>query len=231
MILAIESATPNGSVALLAGESVLGETVLPRGRQASETYLLAVDGLIAACGGKPERITHVAVSAGPGSFTGLRVGMAAAKGLCLGWGRPLVAVPTLHALARRFPLEGTTVCPVLDAKKKEVYAGFYRWEGGACVRIAPDAAVSPQRLPALLPPGRVFFCGDGTVPYGDLLRGSLGERAAFSRPGEGLPRASAVALLAALLIAEGGEADPRSAVPVYLRRSEAELRRSGEPLN
>lgn len=233
MILAIESATPHGSVALVSGEAVLGEALLPREWRASETLLLAVDRLLAECGATPERIARVAVSAGPGSFTGLRVGMAAAKGLCFGWGRELVPVPTLHALARRFPLEGTTICPVLDAKKREVYAGFYRWEKGTCVRVAPDAAVSPRSLPGMLPPGRVFFCGDGTVPYGDDFREALGERAAVCRPGEGLPRASAVGLLATILAAEGKSADPRSVVPVYLRRSEAELRRQPPqaPLN
>lgn len=233
MILAIESATPHGSVALVSGEAVLGEALLPRERRVSETCLQAIDGLLAECGATPEGITHVAVSAGPGSFTGLRVGMAAAKGLCLGWRRDLVPVPTLHALAWRFPLEGTTICPVLDAKKKEVYAGFYRWEKGTCVRIAPDAAVSPRSLPGMLPPGRVFFCGDGTVPYGGFLREALGERAAVPRPGDGLPRASAVGLLAGILVAEGKAADARSVVPVYLRRSEAELRRQPPqaPLN
>ncbi|TFG60270.1 MAG: tRNA (adenosine(37)-N6)-threonylcarbamoyltransferase complex dimerization subunit type 1 TsaB, partial [Deltaproteobacteria bacterium] len=117
MILAIESSTPCGSVALVSGGKLLGETVLPRENQVSETFLLAIDRLLGGAGG-PTIVTHVAVSAGPGSFTGLRVGMAAAKGLCFGWNLPIVPVPTLHALASRFRTEEALVCPVLDARKK-----------------------------------------------------------------------------------------------------------------
>lgn len=225
MILAIESATPHGSVALLSGGDLLGEILLPRGRQLSETYLAAIDRLLGESGHGPEEVGHVAVSSGPGSFTGLRVGMAAAKGFCFGWGKPIVPVPTLHALAMRFPLESTTICPVLDARKQEVYAGFFRWEGGVCLRTAPDTALPPGELPGRLPPGPVLFCGDGTTPYGDGFREALGERARFAPPGEGLPRASAVGRLALLLLREGKGIDPRDAVPAYLRFSEAERKR------
>lgn len=227
MILAIETATPHGSVALVRGDAVLGEIALPAGRQLSETYLPAV---LELTGGRPA--SRVAVSAGPGSFTGLRVGMAAAKGFCLGWGAPLVAVPTLHALALRFPVEGATICPVLDARKKEVYAGFFRWDAGACVRVGADVAIAPEALPGMLPPGKILFCGDGTAPFGPLLRERLGDRALFPAPGDEFPRASAVGRLAALL-APGLEATAcRSAVPAYLRASEAETRRAGaRPVN
>lgn len=226
MILALESATPRGSVALVRGDTVLGEVVLPPGRQFSESLLSAVAELLAG-----RSATHVAVSAGPGSFTGLRVGMAAAKGFCLGWGIPLVAVPTLHALALRFPLQGTTICPVLDAKKKEVYAGLFRWERGACVRVGPDMAVSPPALPDRLPPGDVLFCGDGVAPFAPLFRERLGSRARFPAPGDEFPRASSVGRLAGLLIGEGRESCVRSAVPAYIRASEAEMKRRGASID
>lgn len=222
MILAIETATPHGSVALVRGDTVLGEVVLPAGRQLSETFLPAV---LELTGGRP--VARVAVSAGPGSFTGLRVGMAAAKGFCFGWGVPLVPVPTLHALALRFPLEGATICPVLDAKKKEVYAGLFRWDAGACVRLCPDMAVAPEALPGKLPPGRILFCGDGTAPFGPRLRERLGDRALFPAPGDEFPRASSVGRLAALLASGTTDTAFRSAVPAYIRASEAEMKRSG----
>lgn len=224
-ILAIESATPHGSVALADGERVVAEEALPPGRQASETFLAAVACLLDREGRGAAGVTHVAVSAGPGSFTGLRVGMSAAKGFAFGWSIPLVPVPTLEALAMRFPLEGATICPVLDAKKKEVYAGLYRFDGGRWSSLAPDAPVAPERLPFLLPPGPVLFCGDGILPFGDFLRRALGSRALFPPAGEELPRAGTVGLLAARLVAAGGEADVRSVVPRYIRRSEAEIKR------
>ncbi len=226
MILAIETATPRGSVALVSGDAVLGELLLPAGRQMSETLLPAVGELTA---GRPP--ARVAVSAGPGSFTGLRVGMAAAKGFCFGWEIPLVPVPTLHALAMRFQVEGTTICPVLDAKKKEVYAGLFRWDGGRCIRLCPDMAVAPEALPGRLPPGDVLFCGDGVAPFGPMLRERLGGRALFPDPGDEFPRASSVGRLAGLLGPAGAETGCRAAVPAYIRASEAEMKRSGPSID
>ncbi|MDA8123202.1 MAG: tRNA (adenosine(37)-N6)-threonylcarbamoyltransferase complex dimerization subunit type 1 TsaB [Deltaproteobacteria bacterium] len=222
LILAIETATPHGSVALVSEGKVLSEISLPCGRQASATVLSAVSDLLRETGRGPGDITRVAVSAGPGSFTGLRVGMAAAKGFCFGWGVPIVPVPTLHALAMRFPVEGVSICPVLDARKQELYAALFRREGGEWKRLSPDAAISPEALPGTLPEGRVFFCGDGAIPFGPLFRDRLGDRATFAPEGEGLPSASTVGLFAARLARQGAAADIRSLVPAYLRRSEAE---------
>jgi tRNA threonylcarbamoyladenosine biosynthesis protein TsaB len=227
LILAVESATPSGSVALVSGGRVLGERMLPRERQVSGTFLAAIDRLLGETGRGQDAVTHVAVSAGPGSFTGLRVGMAAAKGFCFGWGLPLVPVSTLHALALRFPGGEALVCPVLDARKREVYAGVFRWEGGECLRVHPDAAVPPDALPGWFPKGTVFFCGDGTIPYGALFRARMGERVRFPPPGEGLPRASSVGLLAERMVRAGEAKEARTVVPAYLRPSEAEGRRGG----
>jgi tRNA threonylcarbamoyladenosine biosynthesis protein TsaB len=226
VILAIETATPHGGVALVSGESVLAEAELPRGRQASETILSAVDGLLLKTRCGPGDVGHVAVSCGPGSFTGLRVGMAAAKGFCFGWRVPIVPVPTLHALASRFRRAGTAVCPVLDARKKEVYAAVFRWEDGTCRRQTPDIAVSPDELPAALPEGTVFFCGDGAGKYAPFFAERLGARAVFPPAGEAMPSAGAVGIFAARLVS-GGEIvpDPRDAVPVYARPPEAVLKR------
>jgi tRNA threonylcarbamoyladenosine biosynthesis protein TsaB len=143
--------------------------------------------------------------------------MAAAKGFCFGWGIPIVPVPTLHALASRFRPAGMTVCPVLDARKKEVYAALFRWEDGACMRLSPDMAIAPADLPGMLPAGPVLFCGDGAAPFSPLFRERLGDRAVFADGREGLPSAAAVGLLAARLVPAGGAVDARHAVPAYVR--------------
>ncbi len=227
MILAIESATPYGSVALVERGAVVRETVLPAGRQASETYLSAVMGLFPPGGPTPRSVTCLAVSSGPGSFTGLRVGMAAAKGLCFGWGVPLVRVSTLAALASRFPGDGRTICPVLDARKKEVYAAFFRWEGGTLERRSPDLALPPDTLPERVPEGEVLFCGDAVGAFGAMLRERLGNRAVLVGGPDGLPRAGAVGFLGEAAFRCGDAEDPREAIPRYLRPSEAELSRTG----
>lgn len=226
MILAIESATPRGSVALVSGGAVLAEASLPPGRQASEAFLSAVEGLFAVSGAAPGAVSCVAVSAGPGSFTGLRVGMAAAKGFCFGWGVPLASVSTLLALAHRFPGEGRVVCPVQDARKREVYAALFRWEGTRLARLSPDMALAPALLPGRIPEGDVLFCGDAVVPFGALFREALGDRATLVAGDEGLPRASSVGILGERIFRDGGAADPRTVVPFYLRPSEAEMLRS-----
>ncbi|MGE5248097.1 MAG: tRNA (adenosine(37)-N6)-threonylcarbamoyltransferase complex dimerization subunit type 1 TsaB [Verrucomicrobiota bacterium] len=225
MILAIETATPQASVALVEDGAVVGETFLPAGRQASETILSAVGGLVGGRGAGPARVSCVAVSAGPGSFTGLRVGMAAAKGFCYGWGVPMVTVPTLAALAYRIPAAGEILCPALDARKGEVYAALFRREGEGLTRLTPDLAVPPEALLARLPAGRIVFCGDALKAWGTMFRERLGSRARMVEGPEGLPSAAAVGILGAQALGEGAVRELRSVVPAYVRLSEAELRR------
>lgn len=222
MILALETATPRGSVALVSGGAVRAEVSLAPGPQASGTYISAVEALFAAAGAATRDVSAVAVSAGPGAFTGLRVGMSAAKGFCFGWGVPLVRVPTLLALAHRFPGEGRIVCPVQDARRGEVYAALFRRDGGKLTRLSPDMAIAPALLPALLPAGDVLFCGDGVAPFGAMFREALGDRAILVSGDEGLPRASAAGIVGERIFGDGGAEDPRTAVPFYLRPSGAE---------
>jgi tRNA threonylcarbamoyladenosine biosynthesis protein TsaB len=222
VILALESATPRGSVALVSGGVVRAEAVLLPGPRASGSYISAVGALFAEAGAAVGDVSAVAVSAGPGAFTGLRVGMSAAKGFCFGWGVPLVPVPTLLALAHRFPGEGRIVCPVQDARRGEVYAALFRWSGGNPVRLSPDMAIAPALLPGRIPDGDVLFCGDGVPPFGALFREALGGRATLVSGDEGLPRASSVGIVGERIFLDGGGQDPRTAVPFYLRSSGAE---------
>jgi tRNA threonylcarbamoyladenosine biosynthesis protein TsaB len=225
VILALETATPRASAALVVAGEVAAETVLPAGRQASETILPAVSALLAGCGARQTDVSAVAVSAGPGSFTGLRVGMAAAKGFCYGWGVPLVPVPTLAALAFRFPTEERIVCPVLDARKKEVYAALFRWERMGLERLTADLVIAPADLLDRLPDGRILFCGDGLRCCRETFSRRLGSRAEMVEGPGGLPSAGAVGILGERAFLGGAAVDPRGAVPSYVRRSEAESRR------
>jgi tRNA threonylcarbamoyladenosine biosynthesis protein TsaB len=192
------------------------------------SFLRAVDGILRDPAAAGRKVTHVAVSSGPGSFTGLRVGMAAAKGFCFGWGVPLVPVPTLHALAWRFRREGAAICPLQDARKGEFYSATFRFAGGSLARLSPDAALSPEALAERLPAeGPVLFCGDGVAPARSFLSARLGARAIFPPEGEELPSASAVGELALELLRAGVPLpDPASVVPTYVRASEAEVKRS-----
>jgi tRNA threonylcarbamoyladenosine biosynthesis protein TsaB len=223
VILALESSTPRGSVALVYGGTVLAEGILPPGPRASGSYISAVEALFAAAGASTADVLAVAVSAGPGAFTGLRVGMSASKGFCFGWGVPLVPVPTLLALAHRFPGEGRIVCPVQDARRGEVYAALFRWDGGELARLSPDMAIAPGLLPGRIPDGDVLLCGDGVTPFGALFREALGDRAILVSGDEGLPRAAAVGIVGERIFRDGGGEDPRTALPFYLRPSGTEF--------
>jgi len=222
VILALETATPRGSVALVAGGEARAEAFLPPGPRTSGSYLSAVEALFAAAGATTGDVSAVAVSAGPGAFTGLRVGMSAAKGFCYGWGVPLVPVPTLLALAHRFPGEGRIVCPVQDARRGEVYAALFRWNGGELARLSPDMAIAPALLPGRIPDGDVLLCGDGVTPFGALFREALGDRAILVLGEEGLPHASAVGIVGERIFREDGGEDPGAAVPFYLRSTGVE---------
>jgi tRNA threonylcarbamoyladenosine biosynthesis protein TsaB len=223
VILAIEAATPRGSVALVSDGAVRAEVFLSPGPRASGSLIPAVEALFADAGAATGDVSAVAVSAGPGAFTGLRVGMSAAKGFCFGWGVPLVAVPTLLALAHRFPGEGRIVCPVQDARRGEVYAAFFRWNAGELARLSPDLAIAPALLPGRIPDGDVLLCGDGVPPFGALFREALGDRATLVSGDEGLPRASAVGIVGERILRDGGGEDPRSVLPAYLRSSGIEF--------
>jgi len=226
MILAVETATPHCSVALVEEGVVRAEMSLPTGKQASETLLYAVSALFELQGTTPAALSCVAVSAGPGSFTGLRVGMAAAKGYCFGWSLPIVLVPTLEALAHRFPEEKRLLCPVLDARKKEVYSAFFRWEAGVLKRLLPDVVVPPEKLLDLLPEGeRVVLFGDGLKSYTTMFQDRLEGRALFIGGPEGLPSAGMVGILGEKAFIAGAAINPRTAVPAYIRPSEAEFKR------
>ncbi len=227
LLLAIESATPRGSVALVRGDGTAAERLLDGGSRMSESFLGAVDGLLRAPDSGGGSVTHVAVSAGPGSFTGLRVGMAAAKGFCFGWGVPLLPVSTLEALAWRFRRDGVTICPIQDARKGELYSATFRFEGDARVRISPDCAIAPGDLADALSEGPILFCGDGVAPFREFLSGRLGDRALFPPVGDELPSASAVGGLALELLRAGVPLpDPATVVPAYARVPEAEFRRA-----
>ncbi|PYM04330.1 MAG: tRNA (adenosine(37)-N6)-threonylcarbamoyltransferase complex dimerization subunit type 1 TsaB, partial [Candidatus Rokuibacteriota bacterium] len=133
-VLGLETATLAGGAALIDGDRIVGEYTLNIRVTHSERVMAAVDRLLTDAGWRPSDLEGLAVSIGPGSFTGLRIGVSTAKGLALALGLAVVPVPTLDALAAGLPFAALPVCPILDARKGEVYASLYRWDGGAMRR-------------------------------------------------------------------------------------------------
>ena len=228
LLLALETSGALPSVALLRGDELLGERRAPAGRPGSERLLAALDRLLRAAGVAVRDLDAFAVAAGPGSFTGLRVGIATLKGLAFGSPAPVAAVGTLAALALRAPRSRDPVVAVLDARRGEVYAaGFAR----AGEELEPEGLAeglySPEELAALLP-SRCVLVGDGVAVCGAPLRAALGRGVRCVPPPRGRPRAREVGALGLRLLRRGLGVDAADLVPRYLRRAEAEVRRTGE---
>lgn len=226
LILSMDTATPCSSVALTRGTSADGGVVASLGLTGNVSHsrrlLGAVDYLMEATEIKWGDIDGIGVSLGPGSFTGLRIGMATAKGLATAAGKKMIGVSTLDALASRCVTD-KLICSVLDARKKEVYAACYRVEGkGDFARVSEIAVLPPQELAQSFTEPTLMV-GEGAVVYRELFRQLLGEKVSFAPSQLNEPSAAALGVLACEAMMRGEILDVGEAVPLYLRSSDAEL--------
>jgi tRNA threonylcarbamoyladenosine biosynthesis protein TsaB len=221
-LLAVESATLSGGVALQDGDRLLGEITLNIAITHSERLMSAVDRLLDDCGLAPADLDGLAVSVGPGSFTGLRVGLATVKALAMALDLPVAAVPTLDALAARLPFADAPVCPILDARKKEVYLSLYRWRESGMAREWDYLALPPELAAARLE-APVILLGDGIEACRPWLE-RLGAGVRVAPAAQRLPSAAVVAGLGRAALAAGAGVDAEALAPLYLRPSEAELK-------
>jgi len=224
LVLGVETSTMQGGAALVGDDGLCSEYTLNVEATHSERLLPTIDRMFRDAGVGLDTLSGLAVSIGPGSFTGLRIGLSTVKGLAYATGLPVVGVPTLEALASSVPFGREQVCPVLDARKQEVYAALFRCERGALVRIMEDTALAPEALCGKIRRPTIFL-GDGLAVYGDLFRRLLGDRMLIPPPPSCGARPAYVAELGRQRLLRG-ERDPvDSLVPRYLRPCEAELRR------
>lgn len=222
-IIGFETATLTGSVAVVDESSVIGEISLNVKATHSEKLMVAMDQLLVISGLTINDMDGIAISVGPGSFTGLRIGLSAAKGLAFASGKPLIAIPTLDALALNVPFSKHLVCPVLDARKGEVYAAIYRPDGQIPQKMTEDMVIKPSLLGEMIKE-ETLFLGDGVYPYRTFFKEQLKDLYHEAPPTLLAPRASNVAMLAMARLKKGEFNDPFSLVPKYIRKSEAELR-------
>lgn len=224
VLLALETATMCGSVAITADSRCIGEISLHTSETHSRRLLAGIDQLLRETAVTWADIDGIAVSLGPGSFTGLRIGLATAKGLAISTGTPLIGIGTLDGLAAQlFGVGDFLVCPVLDARKKEVYCAFFR--------CGPDGAPSLQGEYQVMAPEILceriaeptIMLGDGTSLYGRLFQEKLAGRLLMLPEGVFFPRAAAIGMLARERWRRDEFLDPATAEPIYIRPSEAEL--------
>lgn len=238
-ILALDSSGLVASVAVVEGNSLgsslLAEYTVNYKKTHSQTLLPMLDEIVRMIELDLETVDAIAVAAGPGSFTGLRIGSATAKGLGLALGKPLIAVPTVDALA--YNLYGTdrVICPLMDARRSQVYTGIYEFQNDELEAIEPQMVVSIQEIAGKLCALRrdVIFLGDGVPVYqqrlAEELMGDLtgaGKRFSFAPAHLNKQRAGAVGALALRYLKEGRVETPEEHQPQYLRLSQAERERA-----
>jgi len=222
-VIAIETATMVGSIAIIDAARVISEITLNARATHSERLMAAIDRLLGDSGLAIDDMDGVAVSIGPGSFTGLRIGLSAAKGLSYASGKPLIGIPTLDALALNMTFSSYLICPIQDARKGEVYTALYRPGDNSPEKMTADIAVDPSALAGMITQKTVFL-GDGVNRYRELLMKQLGELYNEAPIPLQLPRASNVAMLALKRLEKGDTDDPFTMIPRYIRKSEAEIR-------
>lgn len=225
-VLGIEAATPVAAVAVAGDRGVLAERMVANGRTHSVNLLPMIKAVLEDAEIGKEVLSAIAVSSGPGSFTGLRIGISTAKALAQVLNLPVAGVSTLAALAHPLAGHGRLLCPILNARKNEVYAAVIDYSGSKPNYLVRTTAVSISGLVERL--GRfnrpVTFLGDGAPVYAGDLRAGLGERAFFAPAAAAFPRGAAVAEMGLIAVREGRAVDYRDLQPDYIRLSEAEAR-------
>lgn len=226
-ILGIDSSGLVASVALMSEGILAGEYTIHNKKTHSQTLLPMIASMLEMAEVKPEELDCVAVSAGPGSFTGLRIGASTAKGLAWTLGIPVVPVSSLMGLAVNVTERGALVCPVMDARRGQVYYGIYRiTDGVPDVLGEPDVTAVETVLETVSAMGdRVIFLGDGVPVFQETIREKCRIEAEFSDAVNRYQRGAAVAKLGGLLFDRGGYVTAGEFAPVYLRKSQAERER------
>lgn len=223
LILALDTATAAASIAVTAGERVVAEMTINTGRPHSELLMLHIAALLKQARLDKKDLQGIAVSTGPGSFTGLRIGLSTAKGLAYALGLPIAGVSTLAALAYQCPAPGAIVSPVLNAQRGMVYNALYTWEAGTMRESTPPRLVGAEALARELVAAHrpAWLLGDGLPLMTPFIAPRDGLTAA--PPHLVLPRAAAVGLLGAARLNGHGGDDVLRLEPFYIRRSAAEV--------
>lgn len=222
-ILAVDSSGLTATVAVYSDGVIVAAQSVNNKKTHSQTLLPMINDVMNCSGLKPDDIDAVAIAEGPGSFTGLRIGAATVKGLCLAINKPVIPVSTLAGLAYNLVGAAGVVCPVMDARRKQVYTALYSMENDV-----PDVIISPcaigieELVKELGEYGHITFVGDGIPVYKDYIIEHLGSSVHFAKPHLMLQNAASVAVLAAGMYEKGKFVEADAFEPVYFRLSQAE---------
>ncbi len=223
-ILSLDTATRSCSVAIHAGETLISELTVNHGQTHARVVLDLVDQALGAHRMTMAELDGFAVTTGPGSFTGLRIGLSTVKGFAAATRKPLVGIPTLEVLAYPFWGHSMLICPMLDARKGEIYtAGFKRTENQT-VKIFPEQVISPEAAFFQIHEP-VIVIGDGAIAHRKIILKALGSLAVFPPPACHTVRAAVVGEMAIRRFEQGRVDSAESLIPHYIRKPDAERNR------
>jgi len=223
-LLSLETSTKMGSIAITDNTQLLGEFQIAIKDTFSEMLLPTIDYVLKSTKTSIQDVDAFALAQGPGSFTSLRIGMSVVKGLALKNKVPIIPIPTLDGLASNISYSHLLICPLIDARKGEVYTAFYKKQSNHSLgKLSDDRVIAPEKLIDEIDEETVFL-GDGSILYGDLIREKLREKAHFAPLNLLYPRATAISSLALQVIKED-QVPPQSDLfrPLYVRPPEAEV--------
>lgn len=230
-ILAVDTATQTCSIAICENLSLLAESTLFRRQTHSRHLMEMIHQTITMSGTGLDEIDGFAVTRGPGSFTGLRIGLSCVKGLAYAKDKPVASVSSLEVLATQAAMvegsrcpDSVILCPLLDARKKEVYFTGFKKENDRLVQVLPEMVLPPDNLTLHLK-GPCIFIGDGAILFKDLLTRLFKDHAIFLTPQHNYIRAHSIAILSLERFKKGSFDDLSSLAPEYIRKSDAEFKR------
>lgn len=222
-VLGLDTSTSCGSVGLFENGEIICDYLLSIPVTHSQRILAAIELVLKEACCSIEQIDAWAIALGPGSFTGLRIGVSTIKGLAFATGKPVTGVSTLDVLASQIPPTPYLICPVLDARKQEVYAAFYRFDKNLMSRVSDYQAIKPEDLVKTIKE-KTIFLGDGAKNYKEFLLNSLSSLVLFPPAPFHLPHGSTVAKLGFEQLQKGESLDLSAFGPMYVRPSEAEIK-------
>jgi tRNA threonylcarbamoyladenosine biosynthesis protein TsaB len=225
IILAIDTASTTGSVAVVDDEMLLAEITVARRETHSRRLMNMIDDALDMAGLSMGRVDGFVFTKGPGSFTGLRIGLSIIKALALAAAKPLVGISSLEVLAHQASEISRLICPMMDARNKELYCARYRFTDGGLVPVTAERACTPEECASgIIEP--CLLIGDGAHRYRSFFESRIGEHARFAAIIDGVPRASTAARLGLIRFKENQTDCVQTVVPVYLRKSYAEPKKA-----
>lgn len=226
-ILALDTSTNVASVAILEDDVIIGEYSCNKGKTHSQRLMPMIQSLFEKVGLCATDMDAFSASIGPGSFTGLRIGVTTVKSMAFAAGKPVISVYTLDALAYNLPMSKALICPIIDARNSQVFTAIYRFVNDKLERLTDYLGIHINELVDIIRPmgGEIVLLGDASSMHRDYFAMELGERLCIAPPNTSFAKASSVAVLARNAFVDGKLESSYEMVPFYLRKSQAERER------